>query len=257
MLPVLEDHVGRDGPQMLKETVFGSTRDDGGSPGKNGKISGSVEGKGQQIEGDEDIGEGLLAVPEAVLEVVSAGLEDVEGLVLYLPARPAAGGQIGHDAGADREIRDEAVVVGPLSLVVEDLDGEPVDRYGVLGGAQRHCDEPAVDGGGALAALVNGLTILMQFGAMEIFGDGLMGGGLAGQDEAAAGVLDGGNDGLAGKQVVTEIDWPKMVDRGAVPGQPVACPCEGRGFAALRSQSCFSAPSRGTMNSGGRGRTCW
>jgi hypothetical protein len=43
----------------------------------------------------------------------------------------------------------------------------------------------------------------MQFGAMEIFGDGLMGGGLAGQDEAAAGVLDGGNDGLAGKQVVT------------------------------------------------------
>ena len=93
VVPVLEDHIGGDGPQMLEEAVFGATRDDGGSPGKNGEISGGMEGKGQQVEGDEDIGEGLLAVPEAVLEVVSAGLEDVEGLVLYLPARPAAGGQ--------------------------------------------------------------------------------------------------------------------------------------------------------------------
>ena len=96
VVPVLEDHVGRDGPQMLKAAVSGTARDDGGLPGKNGEISGGMEGKGQQVEGDEDIGEGLLAMPEAVLEVVSAGLEDVEGLVLYLPARPAAGGQFGH-----------------------------------------------------------------------------------------------------------------------------------------------------------------
>jgi hypothetical protein len=34
----------------------------------------------------------------------------------------------------------------------------------------------------------------------------------------------------------------------------VACLASQR-FAALRSQSCFSAPSRGAMNSGGRGRT--
>jgi hypothetical protein len=36
----------------------------------------------------------------------------------------------------------------------------------------------------------------------------------------AAGVLDGGNDRLAGKQVVAKIDRSKMADRGAVPGQP-------------------------------------
>ena len=82
-------------------------------------------------------------------------------------------------------------MVGPLSLVVENLDGEPVDRYGVLGGAQRHCDEPAVDGGGALAAFADCLPIFLQFGAMEIFGDGLMGSRLAGEDDVAAGVLDG------------------------------------------------------------------
>ncbi len=88
VVPVLEDHVGGDGPQMLEEAVFGATRDDSSSPGKNGEIGGGMEGKGQQVEGDEDIGEGLLAVPEAVLEVVSAGLEDVEGLVLYPRVKP-------------------------------------------------------------------------------------------------------------------------------------------------------------------------
>ena len=35
---------------MLEEAVFGSTRDDSGSPGKNGEISGGgMEGKGQQV----------------------------------------------------------------------------------------------------------------------------------------------------------------------------------------------------------------
>src|SRR5208283_2137231 len=135
----------------------------------------------------------------------------------------------------DREICDEAVVVGPLSLVVEDLDGEPVDRDGVLGGAQRHCGEPAVDGCGALAAFAGGLAMLLQFGAMEIFGDGPMGSRLAGEDEVAAGVLDGGNDGLAGKQVVAKIDRPKMADRGAVPGQPEPAPAKAaRGFSHLQ-----------------------
>ena len=58
VVPVLEDHVGGDGPQMLEEAVFWATRDDSGSPGKNGEISGGMEGKGQQVEDDEDIGEG-------------------------------------------------------------------------------------------------------------------------------------------------------------------------------------------------------
>src|SRR5580692_11346142 len=96
MIPVLEDHVGGNDPQMLEEVIFGAARDDSGSPGKDGEISSGMEGEGQQIESDEDIGEGFLAVPEAVLEVVSAGLKNVKGLVLYLPTCAAAGGQFGN-----------------------------------------------------------------------------------------------------------------------------------------------------------------
>ena len=117
-------------------------------------------------------------------------------------------------------VGDEAVVVGPLALGVANFDGEPVDQDGIGGVAQWHTGKPAVDGGGASAAFAYALVGLFQYGAVPVFGDGLMRGWLAGEDEVAAGVLDGGGDRLTGKQVVPEIDRPEMADRGTVPGQP-------------------------------------
>jgi len=137
-----------------------------------------------------------------------------------LPTRPPAGGEFGDGIGGDREIGDEAVVVGSLCLGVEGLDGEPVDRDGILGGAQRHGVEPAVDGGGALAAFADGLAMLLQFGAQQVLSNGLMRRWLAGEDEVAAGIVDRGGDRLAGKQIVPEIDRPKVSEAGTMPGQP-------------------------------------
>ena len=62
--------------------------------------------------------------------------------------------------------------------------------------------------------------MLLQIGAMDVLGDGLMRRWLAGEDEATAGRLDGRDDGLAGKQIVAEKDRPKVSDRGGVPCQP-------------------------------------
>jgi hypothetical protein len=61
-------------------------------------------------------------------------------------------------------------------------------------------------------------------------------------------LLDGGGDRLAGEQIITKIDRPKMRDCGTVPAS--------QRLAALRSQSCFSVPSCGAINSGGKGSTC-
>ena len=72
----------------------------------------------EQIEDDQDAGEGFLAVPEIVLEIVSVGLEHVECFVLDLPARPAARGHFGDVAGVDGQIGDEAVVIGSFTLGV-------------------------------------------------------------------------------------------------------------------------------------------
>ena len=85
---MLEDHIGGDGPQMLEEAVRRAKRDDVGSPGKNDEISGGVEGEGRRAEGDEDIGDGVLAAPEAVCKVVSAGFGDVTSLVLLSSSAP-------------------------------------------------------------------------------------------------------------------------------------------------------------------------
>ena len=64
-----------------------------------------------------------------------------------------------------------------------------------------------------LPRLQIGLTMFLQFGAMQVFGNRLMRSWLAGEDEVAAGILDGGDDRLAGKQIVAEIDRPEVSDR--------------------------------------------
>jgi hypothetical protein len=71
--PVLEDAIGGDGPQMLEAAVFGAACDDGGLPGPDGEKSGGVKGKGEEVERDEDAGQGLFAVPEVVLKVLAVG----------------------------------------------------------------------------------------------------------------------------------------------------------------------------------------
>src|SRR4051795_13564647 len=112
---------------MLEEAVFGTAG--GGAPGEDTEIGGGVEGEGEQVEADQEVGQGLLAVAEAVLEVVA--LEHVEGLVLNLPAGAAARRQLGDTVRGDWQVGDEGVVVGPLARTAKDLDGEPVDAHGI------------------------------------------------------------------------------------------------------------------------------
>jgi hypothetical protein len=108
--PVSEDHIGGDGPQMLEEAIPRTAYGDGGSPGEGGEISRGVEGEGEQVKGDQDVGEDFLAMSEIVFEVVSISLDYVESLVLDLPTGATAGGQVGDGVGRDREIRNEAVL---------------------------------------------------------------------------------------------------------------------------------------------------
>jgi hypothetical protein len=71
MRPVLEDTTGGDSPQMLEEAVCRAACDDGGPPGDDPEIGGSVKCERQQVGGEQDAGEGFLAVPnvKVVLEL--------------------------------------------------------------------------------------------------------------------------------------------------------------------------------------------
>ena len=62
--------------------------------------------------------------------------------------------------------------------------------------------------------------MFLQLGAVQVLSNRLMRRRLAGEDEVAAGIIDLGDDRLAGKQIVTEIDRPEVGEAGAVPGQP-------------------------------------
>ena len=98
----------------------------------------------------------------------------VECLVLDLPSGAAASGEFGDGVGSDGQIGNEAVVVGSLSLGIEDLDGEPIDADGVLAVAHRHARKPAIDVRGALARLDKRDAMLFECDAGEVFGDGRM-----------------------------------------------------------------------------------
>ena len=62
----------------------------------------------------------------------------------------------------------------------------------------------------ALAADDRGLAAFFQSGALEIFRDGPMRCRLAREDEAAARLLHGGGDGLAGEQIVAKENRPEL-----------------------------------------------
>ena len=61
-------------------------------------------------------------------------LENVEGFVLDLPPRPAAGCEFNDVFAVDRQFGDEAIAIGRLALGVEDLDLKPVDLERIIAG---------------------------------------------------------------------------------------------------------------------------
>ena len=181
-----------------------------------------VQGEGDEVEGDEDGRQGLFAVAEIVLEVVAVVLEDVEGLVLDLPARAAAGGEFGDVVTIDRQVGDEAVAVGQLAGGVGDLDLQPVDREGVGAVAQGHVVEPSVAMDRAVAAVADGLAVLRENDARQVLAESGMRLRLAGEQEVSTHRLDRHADGLTGEQIVAEIDRLEMGISWAAGGQPAA-----------------------------------
>ena len=69
--------------------------------------------QGEQVEGQQDARQRFLAMSKIVLEIVAVRLQHIEGLVLDLPPR-ARRRPFGDAVGGNRQIGDEAVVIGAL-----------------------------------------------------------------------------------------------------------------------------------------------
>src|SRR4051812_14407116 len=92
----------------------------------------------QQVQRCQDAGETLLPMSEVVFQVIALGLENVERLILDLPAGGPAGGQFDDIVAMYRQVSDEAVAIGDGPLCIDDLNLQPIpsDRLGVA--AQSH-----------------------------------------------------------------------------------------------------------------------
>ena len=81
MVPAVEHDIGGDRSQVLEKPVRRAPRDNSLPPGEHSPSGRSMECEREQIEADQDGGEGFPSVPEIVLEIVSVGFQHVKGFV--------------------------------------------------------------------------------------------------------------------------------------------------------------------------------
>src|SRR5712691_3267365 len=220
VLPRGKDQKCRDRREIVEELAARAELLPGRAPEFVADVADGVNGEGEKVQGHEDGGELPLSVTEAVFDVVSLGLENVEGFVLDLPARTTAGGKFGNIVGADRKVGDEAVAISDFALGVDDLDLEPVDEDGIIAAAERDVADPAVAEDGLFLAALDHLLVGRKVDPGGVFGDQRMRRWLADEDEMAAELAHGLAEGLAGEQVIAEIDRIEPGVARPVAGQP-------------------------------------
>jgi hypothetical protein len=122
-----------------------------------------------------------------------------------------------------------------FALGVDNFEADPVDQHGVLAVAQRNGLDPAVTERLFRIATADFLLVTAEFGSVDEVVERLVRSRLAGEDEIVAGVGHHLGDGMAGEQIVAK-------NTGRNGGSRALCFSNQR-LTALRSQSCFSAPS--------------
>ena len=125
--PRREDLIAGDGAHVLEQADSRPELATRLLPQGFGEFAGRVHGEGEQVEDDQNAGEGVLAMAEVVLEMVAVLLEDVEGLVLDLPAGACAGGEFGDAV----EVLVEGLVAVRLAgeqEVAAAVEHRPADR---------------------------------------------------------------------------------------------------------------------------------
>jgi len=160
------------------------------------------------------------AVAEIVFEFIAVIFHHVEGLVLDLPARPAARGDFGDISFVHRQAGHPGDGIFDTAVAVENLEPDPVDQRGVLAVAHRNAFDPAITAGLDRLALADFFLVTLGLGSVDEVVERLVRAFLAGEDEIVARGRQHCDDGLAGKEIVAEIDGTQRAKPFAVPIVP-------------------------------------
>jgi hypothetical protein len=201
-----------------------------GLPGRFEKIEDGMPGEGEQVKCGQRHRQKRFAVAEIVFEFVAVIFHHVEGLVLDLPARPAASDDFGHVIFVHRQAGHPGHGIFDAALGIDNLETDPVDQSGILAVAQRNALDPAITARFERLALANFFLVALGFGAGDEIVERLVRAFLAGEYEIIARGRQHFDDRLAGKEIVAEIDGAQ----GAKPVAVLAVPAlDGVAFAVL------------------------
>ena len=115
-LAVFEIHVVVEHLQGDKEPMPSGEARSGLLPQLAQQITGGAEGKGNQIQGEQCIGQSPFTVAEVVFHMAIVVFQHVERLVFDLPAASAPGGECFDIVAADVQRGDERVAAGDFPI---------------------------------------------------------------------------------------------------------------------------------------------
>ena len=130
--PGREDSVGGQHREMGEEACSLGGGFASSLPGGFQKFERRVPGESEEVERRQHHGEKRLAMAEIVFEFVAVIFHHVEALILDLPPRPAANGDLGDIIFGDGKARDPGHGIFDAALRVHNLEGNPVDQHRVL-----------------------------------------------------------------------------------------------------------------------------
>jgi hypothetical protein len=131
------------GPQVIEKSHSGMQ----GLPEKLVEVvdqmQSGMEEKGQQIEHQKNLGEMLGTMAEVVFDVVAFPFQDIDALVLNLPAGAAKVTDIFCVASREGVVGDPTVVIQDFaSCLMGDEQIAPVNQQGIVTAADGHLIDP-------------------------------------------------------------------------------------------------------------------
>ena len=115
MLPAVEDHVASQGPEIMKESAADGKGFSQQAVVIIGDVQSSVNEKGEQIQGEQGVGEMLITVAKVMFQMVALIFEYIDIFILDLPAGTPYSAEFGDIVERNRMIGGPSIVIDGLA----------------------------------------------------------------------------------------------------------------------------------------------
>ena len=195
-----------------EESLSGGDSVSGAAPKFADQVTYGMEAECDQVHGQQQVGQSVLAVAEIMFHVIAVVFQYVERLVLNLPTRSCAVGQCRDVVPGGFDGCDEIVFIGGFAAVLY-AHRQPIHLKCVIGVAQRQPPRrPAIGAGFATAPLLTSGSCdpAVERQSVKVAVECLVGTRFGGEQEIATGIDNALADRMVSEKIIAENDRSKV-----------------------------------------------